>query len=246
MNYIHKYAEPFFYEGNDEGCLLIHGFTGTPSHMRLLGNALKGEGYTVKGILLKGHGTCVEDMKNCNWKDWMKDAMEGYEELRKKCSKVYVMGLSMGGVLSLLLAEKYPVEKVISIAAPVRIYDRLAKFSFIAKYFMPYKRWKSSPVQQEEESTYKIAYDALPVGTVPSLLKLMKKAEKNLLKITCPTLIIQSHMDQTVKPISAKIIHDKIASKEKEILWLERSKHVCTLGPEREYMHKKIITFLKN
>ncbi|MCT4604725.1 MAG: alpha/beta hydrolase [Marinisporobacter sp.] len=245
MNYIHKYAKPFFYEGNDEGCLLIHGFTGTPSHMRLLGDVLKREGYTVKGILLKGHGTCVEDMKNCHWQDWMKDAVKGYEELRKKCSKVYIMGLSMGGVLSLLLAEEYPVEGVVSIAAPIRIYDQLAKFSFIAKYFMPYKRWKSLPVQPGEELNYKISYDTLPVGTVPSLLKLMKKAEKNLSKITSSTLIVQSYMDQTVKPISAQIIYDKINSNKKEILWLENSKHVCTLGPEREYMHEKIITFLK-
>ncbi|HBF40708.1 MAG TPA: carboxylesterase, partial [Anaerolineaceae bacterium] len=27
-------AEPFLFKGNDTGCLLIHGFTGTPFEMR--------------------------------------------------------------------------------------------------------------------------------------------------------------------------------------------------------------------
>ncbi|QEK13004.1 prolyl oligopeptidase family serine peptidase [Crassaminicella thermophila] len=245
MNCLHSYAKLFFYEGNDEGCLLIHGFTGTPAHMRLLGEVLKKQGYTVNGILLKGHGTCVEDMRKCNWKDWMKDALDGYQKLRDKCSKVYVIGLSMGGVLSLLLAEKYKVDKIISIAAPIRIYDRFARFSPIVKYFMPYKKWKESLPQKEENTAYKIAYTSIPVGTVPSLLKLMKQAKSNLSKITCPTMIIQSQKDQTVKPISAQIIYDSISSKQKEILWLKQSKHVCTLGPEREYMHRKIIEFLQ-
>lgn len=245
MSDLHRYAKPFFHVGNDEGCLLIHGFTGTPSHMRLLGEKLKNEGYTVNSILLKGHGTCVEDMNRYNWKDWMQDAVDGYERLQKKCSKVYVIGLSMGGVLSLLLAQQYNVEKVISIATPVVIYDRWARLAPIVKYFMPYKKWKTSKKQEEKDSEYKIAYSSLPVGSVANLTKLMKKSKKNLSKITCPTLIIQSHMDQTVKPISAQNIYDKISSKQKEILWLKNSKHVCTLGPEREILHDKICEFLK-
>ncbi|TCO74820.1 alpha/beta hydrolase [Marinisporobacter balticus] len=245
MSDLHHYTKPFFHEGNDEGCLLIHGFTGTPAHMQLLGKALNKEGYTVNGILLKGHGTCVEDMNECNWKDWMQDAVDGYERLRKKCSKVYVLGLSMGGVLSLLLAEKYPVERIVSIATPVLIYDRFALLAPIVKYFMPYKKWKSEPTQGQNDTKNSIAYASIPIGAVPSLLKLMKQAKKNLSKITCPTLIVQSHMDQTVKPMSAQMIYDKISSKEKEILWLKRSKHVCTSGPEVKCIHEKIIAFLE-
>jgi carboxylesterase len=47
-----KTTEPFFFPGNDTGCLLIHGFTGAPTEMRPLGEFLAGKGYTVLGVRL--------------------------------------------------------------------------------------------------------------------------------------------------------------------------------------------------
>jgi len=244
MEYLHEYVKPFFYEGKDEGCLIIHGFTGSPAHMRPLGEILRKQGYTVSGILLKGHGTSLEDMEKTDWQDWLQSAREGYEQLRKKCSKVYVMGLSMGGTLSLLLAEHFPVDKVISIAAPVRVFDKLLPYASVLKYFRRFITWEDSPAVEGEKKEYDIGYKGVPVRCAPSLWKLMKMVERDLPRITCPALIVQSRMDKTVKPESAQMIYDGISSTRKEILWLECSKHVCTLGPEREIMHEKILSFL--
>ena len=33
-----RYTEPFYFPGNKTGCLLIHGFTGSPGEMRPLGS----------------------------------------------------------------------------------------------------------------------------------------------------------------------------------------------------------------
>ncbi len=245
MKYVHEYAKPFFYEGNDIGCLLIHGFTASPAQMRLLGEELHREGYTVSGILLKGHGTCVEDMEQTTWKDWLKTAHEEYGKLRSRCKKVYVMGLSMGGILSLILAETYPVDKVIAIDAPIRVQDKLTYLTPIAKYFKKYSEWKEGPLGENELGhPYSAGYPKAPLKCVPHLLTLIRTARKGLGSITCPIMVIQSRKDETVEPISAEIIYQGAVSKHKEILWLDRSKHVCTLGPEREYMHKKIVAFL--
>jgi len=48
-------AEPFFLSGSRCGCLLVHGFTGTPKEMRWMGENLHSQGYTVLGIRLSGH-----------------------------------------------------------------------------------------------------------------------------------------------------------------------------------------------
>ena len=48
-------AKPFFFKGGSEGVLLIHGYTGAPGEMRLLGEFLHSRGYTVLGVLLPGH-----------------------------------------------------------------------------------------------------------------------------------------------------------------------------------------------
>src|SRR2546427_411191 len=43
------------------GCLLVHGFTGTPEEMRPLGEALAARGFPVYAVRLAGHGTDVAD-----------------------------------------------------------------------------------------------------------------------------------------------------------------------------------------
>ena len=55
--------KPYKFKGtNNIGCLLIHGFTSTPAVMYPLAQVLKKEGYTVKAVLLSGHGTKPEDL----------------------------------------------------------------------------------------------------------------------------------------------------------------------------------------
>jgi carboxylesterase len=45
-------AEPFYFPGGKTGCLLVHGFTGSPKEMRWMGEYLAGQGYTVLGVRL--------------------------------------------------------------------------------------------------------------------------------------------------------------------------------------------------
>lgn len=60
-------AEPFFLPGGEKGVLLIHGFTGLPAELLLMGEALNKQGFTVLGVRLAGHGTTVEDMSHMTW-----------------------------------------------------------------------------------------------------------------------------------------------------------------------------------
>jgi len=45
-------AEPFFFPGGKTGCVLVHGFTGSPKEMRLMGDYLNENGFSVIGIRL--------------------------------------------------------------------------------------------------------------------------------------------------------------------------------------------------
>ena len=95
-----KGGEPFFGLGDGTngsvGCLLIHGFTGTPFEMRGLGEWLAGEGYTVLGPRLTHHGTTAADMNRSRWWDWYYSALDGWHLLNQICDEVVVVGLSMG------------------------------------------------------------------------------------------------------------------------------------------------------
>jgi esterase/lipase len=93
-------GKPFFFEGGKTGCLLIHGFTGTTSSMRPMGEFLAAKGVTVLGPRLPGHGTDVNDMGKWAYTDWTAMVETALAELRDLCDTIFVSGLSMGGLLT--------------------------------------------------------------------------------------------------------------------------------------------------
>lgn len=238
-------AKEFLLEGDRRGVLLIHGFTATPSQMLPLGRALNAEGYTVLGVLLPGHGTAIEDMEKRRWSDWLRASRDAFNVLAKKCDDIFVAGLSMGGILSLLLAEELPVRACVSIASPLRLKNRYAYLSWLAGPFLRYQGWPKDPEKEaERESEYHIGYPVTPVRKVPDLLRLARMAERGLANIKCPLLAVQPKKDDTVRQDSPKIILRGAANSPwKEFLALEDSRHVCTVEPEFDKLYGAISKF---
>lgn len=249
MSNIEENARPFYFEGKGENkktlILLIHGFTGSPAHLLELGKALNSEGYSVKGPLLSGHGTTAEDMEFTNWKDWLSSAVNAYEEEVGKFEKINVGGISMGGLLTLILGSRYPeINKIFTMNTPIRFKNKIVHITPIIKYFKRFNEIVPPDVAEGENADLDIGLSKTPVRCIPSLVKISKMAEKGLSKIKTDIFIIQSKIDGQVNPVSADIINDKVSTDNKRILWLEKSKHLCTLGLEREFITKEIIKYL--
>lgn len=64
-------AEPFLYEADGPGCLLLHGWGGTPQSMRYLAGRLQQAGITCFAPLLPGAGTCAADLARTRAADWV-------------------------------------------------------------------------------------------------------------------------------------------------------------------------------
>ncbi len=233
-------AKEFYYKGNKTGILLIHGFTGTPAEVRLLGEFLRGKGYTVKGILLKGHGTSPADMRKCNHRDWIRGAVDGYKSLKQECDEVFAVGLSMGGLLSLYLARNYDIRGVVSLSTPIRVRRGATAFSYIERNFKIYILRKL-----EKKDINIISHDKAPIFGVRNLLRLIKYVKENLEFIEKPVLIMQSYRDRTVSPISAHIIYRTIGSKDKSIIYLHKSGHIITCDCEKEQVFEEVYSFIK-
>lgn len=236
-------AAEFLLEGGRRGVLLIHGFTGTPAQMLPLGRALNRDGYTALGVLLPGHGTTIEDMEGRAWRDWLGASREAFARLSERCDDVCVLGLSMGGILALILAEELPVRAAVSISSPLRIRSRLAYLSPVAAPFLRYRAWRKKPSNspEEKENEFYVGYSSTPVRKVPDLLRLIGIAERGLASIQCPLLIVQPQKDRTVRLDSPDLIYaGAVNSVHKEMLRLENSKHVCTVEPEFDKLYGAI------
>ncbi|MDL2206945.1 alpha/beta fold hydrolase, partial [Eubacteriales bacterium OttesenSCG-928-N13] len=181
-----EYKHAFLFEGGQHGCLLLHGFTGSPGHMRWLGEKLHEQGYTVSAPLLPGHGLTLQEMRRSNWHQWLETARTSYVQLRERCETVTVMGLSMGGTLSLLLAEEYPVDSLVCMSAAMRLKSKVAWAAPLVAPFVPYSKWgEAEPRVQTRDflEEYDCGYVGMPLAKVRDLRKLCRLAESNLFAI---------------------------------------------------------------
>ncbi|WP_034262583.1 alpha/beta hydrolase [Bacillus sp. J33] len=234
-------AEPFYFEGNEIGILVSHGFTGSTQSMRPLGEAYAKEGYTVCGPRLKGHGTHYEEMETTTYQDWIDSVEEGYQWLKERCSTIFVTGLSMGGTLTLYMAEKYPeIKGIIPINAAIDIPDMAAAANLEDVRFLD-----AIGSDIKNPDVKELAYEKTPVRSLGEITELMKKVKADLGKITCPALIFVSKEDHVVPPSNSSDIYNSIKSGAKELVTMENSYHVATLDHDQELIIERTLQFLQ-
>lgn len=88
--------------------LLLHGFGGSPNTLRGWGEALATAGLAVDIPRLPGHGTTWKDLNRTTFDDWNRAADCALSSLLQEHPEVYVMGISLGALLALRLAEERP------------------------------------------------------------------------------------------------------------------------------------------
>lgn len=245
VDFSNPLAQPFDLEGGDHALLMIHGFTGSPSHMRYIGDKVHAAGYSVRGILLPGHGTSVEDMAQSSGTQWLDACSQALLEMKQKYRRVSVAGLSMGGILSLLLAESLDPACVILFAPAMKYRRRMNNLSPVVKRFMPVMK---GGARRDPPDTflydYDFGYPDTPVAKVEDMTRLQREAWEHIADVKCPAIVFQSHGDNSVHRLVPDMIMQRISSPVKEICWVDRSSHVLTLGPERDYVAARVIDFL--
>ncbi len=244
-----EYAKSFYFPGSRHGCLLLHGFTSSPGHMRYIGQKLADAGYTAFAPTLPGHAATLEALCASNWLMWLDEARRGYQRLKAECDLVSVIGLSMGGTLALILAEEYPVDAVVTLAAAIKLRARFTWAAPALALIRPYQRWEGEGARATRTDflrEYDCGYEGMPIAKVRDLRKLIRIAERNLFAVVAPALIIQPEKDETVDPMSAQIILKGINSAEKQLVTLSESGHVCTLDLERDRVLSLILKHLRH
>jgi carboxylesterase len=238
-------AEPFLFIGDEIGILLVHGFTGAPKEMRTMGEYLAAHGKTVLGIRLPGHATQPADMPRVRWADWLHAVEDGYHLLHSAGRQVFIMGLSMGGILTLTAAARLPVKGAVAMSTPYALPDdpRLAYVQYLTPFLPTVPKgppdWHDQAMAQEH-----VEYPAFPTRSLAELRDLVEVMRQSLPKISVPVLLVHSHADGSVPPENPQRIYDQLGTTDKSILWLEQSGHVVTRDQEREKVFEAALAFV--
>ncbi len=258
---------------NGRSILLIHGLTGTPHEMRALATFFNRRGYTVLCPRLANHGAPLEVLKYSRWQDFYASVRDAYRSLREEDpeKEIFVSGLSMGALLSLLLADEFPAEiRAVSCLAPTLFYDGwnadFLKFLLPLVYRLPLKYMiyfkeelpygvKNRVIQERIHSYYANAshldvngvaehgYAHFPIALLYQLHLLVRHLEKRLPKITVPVQLIHAQDDDMASVKNSGHIYERIPTEKKEMVLLHNSYHVITADQERGVVAEKMEAF---
>ncbi len=238
-------VQPFAFDRGPIGCVLLHGFTAAPKEMRPLGDYLAARDFTVRGVRYAGHGTAPEDLARTTWRDWVASSEEAVTELRSRCTRVWSIGLSLGGLISLYLAAQHLIDGVCAIAPAIFPPDRRMAIARFLAPFLPYSRKDLADLHDPEALARHADYERFPTRAIAQLYDLMKCTRRHLKQIDVPLLLIFARHDQVVSLSALDYLWSHVASQHKEQLILEHGGHIVTEDYDKEIAFAAIERFLQ-
>ena len=237
-------AEGYSLGDGPVGALFCHGFTSSPQNMRLLADHLAERDIAIRAPLLPGHGTTWQDLNTKRTEDWIGAAEKAFHDLAAECDEVFLVGLSFGGALALDLAARYPdaITGIVTLAGFVETKDPRRLLAPVIRRVL--KSLPSVGNDIADPDLREIVYDRFPTSAAHFMLKQVKRARLGLPAVTAPILVMHGRHDSTVPPFNAQLIHDTVSSTDKELVWLERSKHVITLDHDRAELFDRTYRFI--
>jgi carboxylesterase len=238
-------AAAFAADGGRVGAVLCHGLTGMPGSLRPWGEALAQQGLTVRVPLLPGHGTRWQDANRVTWQEWYAALEACVDEVRARCDATFVMGLSMGGTLTIRLAEERSndLAGIVLVNPSLFTTRRDAKLLPLLQRFVPSLPPIASDIKKA--GVVEPAYPKLPVKAAYQLAELWKLANADLSRITTPMLVLTSRNDHVVEPANSERLMAGASSAEKKQVWLEDSFHVATLDNDFPRIVEESLSFIR-
>jgi carboxylesterase len=185
-------------------------------------------------------------MNGCRWTDWTGHVEAELDDLRARYERVFVGGISMGSLLSLHLAHRYPDVPGVILYSPALIMR--SPFIYLTPMLKHLKATKSTTFPYDLRDPNVEArlwgYKEYPMAGAHELLKLIHRVRRLLPEITCPALFVQSTGDLVIHRRAARYGYDRIGSRQKELMIIGNSGHVVTADNQWQAVAERTYQFL--
>lgn len=234
--------------------LLIHGFAGSPHDVRPVTDFLTARGIPHRAITLPGHDTSPRDMKQVGMDDWLGAARSGYKALADEHGPTAVVGFSMGGALSLIVASENPVCKLVMLNPYFRVRPRWYYFGAPESWarrldgLMSYVKKPRVGFINDREGRKRYGahpqYRFIPTRAVRHLTQIGQMAMERTLKVTADTLWFHSTGDQVADFDHSRQAFQRISSERKQFVELNKSNHILLYDYDVNDVIQKVERFL--
>jgi carboxylesterase len=268
---------PILLEG-DAPCrvLLFHGLTGTPTEFAFLAHFLHRRGrLSVECPALANHGQPLAILARTRWEEILEGARIRLRSARVRATRdratLIVGGLSLGAILSLILAAESPneVDGIIALS-PTLFYDGwsvpwsqrligLADYSPF-KYLIylrerpPYglkdetlrrrvaAAFECTKLGHDERAT-ELGYTHFPLRLFCEMRHLIALCKRTLTKVRAPLLVVHAIEDDVTSPRNADYILMHTGSEKRRLLLLNNSYHLITADLDRMQVASAMAAF---
>ncbi|WP_343618200.1 alpha/beta fold hydrolase [Ralstonia sp.] len=275
MNLLTRFAMDNALKKNrhDEVVLLVHGLGGTPHDLGQLQSRISGLGMQTANLMLPGHGSQPEALRNVTLDDWI-DALRGkLASLRERFRAIHVVGMCMGALLALEVSKREALgsngrDRLILLAPPLfldgwslpwyrSIRHALYRIPMLANYIRIPERSPYGVKNQRLRTVLKRRfsrgdnrhYNWVPLSTIRELDRLRQMAMDGLTRLQCSTLLVHSVDDELTSLKSAQYIRDRInegqSKRKARLAALSDSYHMICIDNERDDVASQVTAFLR-
>ncbi|QPA56183.1 alpha/beta hydrolase [Lysinibacillus sphaericus] len=235
-------AKEIYLKGNEHAVLLLHSFTSHTRDMKKVATKLHEKGYTCYVPLYRGHGQKPELLVQYEVEDWWQDVLKAHQFLLDEgYQTISVIGLSIGGIFTLKLAQLKKLQQIIVLSVPINKEPAQLKQRII-DYAYNYKHIEGKSASQVTDEMK--PFSDMPLDAMIAFQHFIIETMQQLEKITIPIAIFYGKRDEDLYAYSADTIYQRVHSARKHKRGFENSKHLMTLGREQDEILQEIMSFL--
>lgn len=210
-----------------DAVLCIHGLTGTPYEIRPVAEELASRGLRARGPMLPGHGGPPEVLARTDHEEWVACVRSELHTLRSEHERVFVAGLSLGGLLTLWLTATERVDAAAAIGTPLRFRRGLPTAVAVGRFVRPMlPKRRGSDIADPDARARHPSTPVMPLRSVNELIRLQRRVWRALPSLEVPLLVAHGALDRTAPPWNRALIAGSVASRRVEQLELPDSAHI--------------------
>lgn len=204
----------------DKAILLVHGLGDSPFSFSDLAILLRDQGFYVQSLLLPGHGSKPEDLKQASYADWQTIVDHYANLLKEEYKEVWLGGFSTGGnLVTIHSLEQGGVDGLILLSpgfqsrAPI-----LERFAPLAAVFTD-----GYSAEERNIARYTSAPIKGAIAYTDSAVRFRSLLEAET--VTVPTLVVMSEADSVVDPAAIEEMYrTRFDNPRNQLVWYGESK----------------------